>query len=189
MLAGCSPQPPQTMPSAPTSNPVPSTNQVAPVPGDLLRQDKLAAESSKDADGDLLAAEQVAIENGSTLWIDLYAQRVVAKGRADRCRRALYWMRRAIRTGRNDAEYVRSAMKEGRLGGFTTWRGVADTPLRDLIKHFSPTTYFHRSANSGCVSRQRRNVRRISGGVGNGVSVAAAQWNWRSSAAECLWTG
>lgn len=111
--AACSqqPQPPVTTP-APTSD---VASGVVAVPGDLLRPDQLAAESAKAADGDPLAAERVAsyyafadpkhkdtefwirvaIENGSILWIDSYARRLVADGGADRCRRALYWMRRA----------------------------------------------------------------------------------------------
>lgn len=113
-IVGCSQQPPpKGRTPVPTSDPQPGA---VAVPGDLLRQDQLATESVKAADGDPLAAEQVAsyyafvdpknkdtefwirvaIENGSTLWIDLYAQRLAEEGGADRCRRALYWMRRAI---------------------------------------------------------------------------------------------
>lgn len=113
-MVGCSRQPPpQVRTPAPTSDPQPGAMAV---PGDVLRQDELATESVKAADGDPLAAERVAsyyafvdpknkdtefwirvaIENGSTLWIDLYAQQLADEGGPDRCRRALYWIRRAV---------------------------------------------------------------------------------------------
>jgi hypothetical protein len=114
-MAACTQQP-HPQPASLTSIADEEPEEVPGVPRDLLRPDQLAAESAKAADGDPIAADKVAsyyafadpknkdtdfwirvaIENGSTSWIDLYAQNLVREGGADRCRRALYWMRRAI---------------------------------------------------------------------------------------------
>jgi hypothetical protein len=116
-VSACSQQPlPQAQVASSASESNRLLEEVVGVPGDLLRPDQLPAESAKAADGDPIAAEKVAsyyafvdpknkdtefwiriaIENGSALWIDLYAQSLVREGGIDRCRRALYFMRRAI---------------------------------------------------------------------------------------------